>query len=97
MENEQRKTTVKGARQWLGNLLVAWSIVAGMAGTLGSAWYYRTGDMAILIAYLGAPFLIGTMLFVAIGLVSLAGNVGDRHVTLRAKKGFRRRSSFDRQ
>lgn len=65
--------TVTGARQWLGNLLVGWTVVTGMALVLASAWYHRTGDLKILIAYLGAPFIVGTCLFILIGVVSLLG------------------------
>lgn len=59
-----------GHRQLLGTLLVAWSLVTGCAAVFASAVYYRTGDLAILIAYLGAPFIIGTVLLF---LVAISG------------------------
>ncbi|HEX2021533.1 MAG TPA: hypothetical protein VHH36_02390 [Candidatus Thermoplasmatota archaeon] len=60
------------ARQWLGNLLVAWTFVSGLALVLASALYQRSGDPKVLIAWLGGPFLVGTVLFVCIGIFGLA-------------------------
>ena len=56
----------------MGNLLVAWTFVTGLAAAIASAWYSRTGDIKVLIAYLGAPFLIGVVLFVSLGLYLVA-------------------------
>ena len=59
-------------RKWMGNLLVAWTFVTGLTATFASAWWFRTGDIKILIAYLGAPFLVGCALFLFLGLMALA-------------------------
>lgn len=67
-------------RQWLGNLLVAWTFVTGLAVVFASALYQRTGDLKILISYLGAPFLIGTALFVLIGVFGLAAREKPREM-----------------
>lgn len=67
-----RKESASGVRRWIGNLIVAWTFVTGLAVTFASAWYYRTGDIKIIIAYLGAPFLIGAALFLMLGTMMLA-------------------------
>lgn len=68
----RRRESSPEVRQWLGNLLVAWTFVTGLFAAFASAWYGRTGDIKILIAYLGAPFLIGVVLFVGLGAYALA-------------------------
>lgn len=65
-------------RAVLGTLVVAWTFVTGCALAIASAWYYRTKDLNILLAYLGAPFLVGTALFITIGVVTLAARGEDR-------------------
>ena len=68
----RRKESAAGVRRWMGNLLVAWTFVTGLAVTFASAWYYRTKDVKIIIAYLGAPAIVGAALFLTIGIMSLA-------------------------
>lgn len=88
--NRSRKERASGARQWIGNLLVAWTFVAGLALTFASAWYYRTGDLESVIAWLGAPALVGAALFLALGLLSLVAREKPREVVeadgIRARK-----------
>lgn len=61
------------ARPWIGTLLVAWSLVTACAVTLAAAWYSRTKDLEIVIAYLGAPFLVGLALFAFMGITLVVG------------------------
>ena len=72
MGQRNRKESAPEVRRWLGNLLVAWTFVTGLTVTFASAWYYRTGDIKVIIAYLGAPALIGAALFLATGAMALA-------------------------
>ena len=70
-----RKTKDAGGaevRRWLGTLLVAWTFVTGCLVTFASAWYYRTGDVKVILAYLGAPAIVGAALFLTIGIMSFA-------------------------
>ena len=67
-----RKRAASGARRWVGNLLLAWTFVTGLSIAFGSAWYYRTKDLKIVIAYLGAPAIIGAALLLALLGVTLA-------------------------
>ena len=69
------------ARAALGNLLVAWTFVTGCAAAIASAWYYRTGDLKVIIAYLGAPFLVGTALFITTAIVMVISRA-DKHAPL---------------
>lgn len=62
-------------RQLLGTLLVAWSLVAGCAATLGSAIYANTQDIKVLIAWFGAPFLVGTVLLLLVAFAGLSTRV----------------------
>lgn len=60
------------SRQLLGTLLVAWSFVTGLAAVFASAVYMQTGDLKVLIAWLGAPFLVGSGLMFAVALTGWA-------------------------
>lgn len=73
-----RSSSSAQTRAVLGTLLVAWTFVTGCALAIGSAWYYRTKDINVLLAYLGAPFLVGTALFLTIGFVTLVSRGVDR-------------------
>lgn len=84
-----RRNTVKGARGWLGTLLVAWTFVTGSALLLASAWYQRTGDLRIIIAWLGAPFLVGFVLLGTIAMVAMFGSVRQNEVEVVPAKGTR--------
>lgn len=84
-----RRDTVKGARSWLGTMLVAWTFVTGSALLLASAWYQRTGDLRMIIVYLGPPFLIGMVLFGTVAIVSLFGSVKTTEVEVVHAKGTR--------
>jgi pheromone shutdown protein TraB len=57
-------------RAWMGNLLAAWTFVTGLAVTFASAWWYRTRDIKILIAYVGAPVIVGLALFLTLGIMA---------------------------
>ena len=67
----QRKDSESQVRTWLGNLMAAWALVTGLALTFASAWWYRTKDLKILIAYVGAPLLVGLALFITMGIMAL--------------------------
>ena len=69
---QNRKESSPEVRRWLGNLLVAWTFVTGLALTFASAWYYRTRDLKVIIAYLGAPAIVGAALFITMGIMALA-------------------------
>jgi len=85
----RKRSTIKGARSWVGTLLVAWTFVTGAAIVLASAWYYRTHDIRFLIVWLAPPFVIGTVLFLLIGIVSVVGNVREREVEVVLHHGTR--------
>lgn len=55
----------------LSTLLVAWVVVVGMTFAPVGTYFYQTGDLRLLIAFLGAAFLIGAALFVAMGLARM--------------------------
>ena len=82
-------STVKGARSVVGTLMVAWTFVSGGAVVIGSAYYQRTGDLRVLITWLAPPFLIGTVLFLVMGVVSVVGNVRDKPVDVVNARGTR--------
>lgn len=84
-----RKDTVKGAKGWLGTLLVAWTFVTGSALLLASAYYQRTKDLSVIIVWLGPPFLIGMVLFGTITIVSVFGSVKTTEVEVVHAKGTR--------
>lgn len=84
-----RKQTVRGARSWLGTLLVAWTFVSGGALVIASAYYQRSGDLEMLIVWLAPPFLVGCLLFALIAVVSFLGNVKDRPVEVVNQHGTR--------
>ena len=85
----RKQSTVKGARSWVGTLLVAWTFITGSALVIASAWYYRTHDLRFLIVWLAPPFLIGMVLFGVMALVSVAGNVRETEVEVVLHKGTR--------
>lgn len=74
-----RKETLSGARGTLGTLLVAWTFITGSALVIATAYYQRTGDLKVIIAWLGAPFLIGTALFLCVALVWAASRSKPRY------------------
>lgn len=55
--------------------MVAWVVVVGMTFAPVGTYFYQTGDVKVLIAFLGASFLIGASLLVAMGLARM----GSRH------------------
>ncbi|HUR69843.1 MAG TPA: hypothetical protein VM370_11415 [Candidatus Thermoplasmatota archaeon] len=81
--------TVKGARTWLGTLLVAWTFVSGSALVLATAYYQRTHDLRLLIVWLAPPFLIGSVLLGSIALVSFFGSVEEPEVEVVNHTGTR--------
>jgi hypothetical protein len=83
------KGTVKGARSWLGTLLVAWTFVSGGALVIATAYYQRSGDIRFLITWLAPPFLIGTVLMGSIALVAMFGGVKEREVEVVNHTGTR--------
>ena len=91
----RKRSTIKGARSWVGTLLVAWTLVTGGALVIASAWYYRTNDLRFLIVWLAPPFLIGTALFLSMAFVSFVGNVRETQVDVVMHKGTRQ--SFFRE
>lgn len=89
---QAKRRTLPEARRLLGTLLVAWTFITGLAATLASAYYMKTGDLAVLIAYLGAPFVVGMLLFLALAMTTLATRatgVGEHAIT--PPEGLRRR------
>lgn len=59
----------------LSTLLIAWVVVVGMTFAPVGTYFYKTGDIKVLLAFLGASFLIGGSLFIAMALARL----GSRH------------------
>lgn len=89
-----RKASSPEARKWLGNLLVAWTFVTGLSAAFASAWYGRTGDIKVLIAYLGAPFLVGVVLFTSLGVYALATRSAERDPVAASGRRHRRSQLF---
>lgn len=89
MVGRKTQSTVKGAKSWLGTLLVAWTFVSGGAVLIGSAYYQRSGNIEVLIAWLAPPFVIGVALFLVMGVVSLAGSTKNVEVEVVNAKGTR--------
>lgn len=79
----RKKESAREVRRWMGNLLVAWTFVTGLAVAFASAWYYRTGDIKIILAYLGAPAIVGAALFLTAGILALATRT-EAHVPVEA-------------
>ncbi|MEA3199200.1 MAG: hypothetical protein QOE90_628 [Thermoplasmata archaeon] len=48
-----RSTPAERLRQWVGNIIIAWTLVASMAAVLGAAYYQRTGNPRILWGVMG--------------------------------------------
>lgn len=48
-----RSTPAERLRQWVGNLIIAWTVVASLAAVLGAAYYQRSGDKRILFGIIG--------------------------------------------
>lgn len=67
----RRKESAPEVRAWLGNLLAAWTFVTSLLVTFASAWWYRTKDVKVMIAYIGAPALVGLALFITMGIMAL--------------------------
>lgn len=76
-------------RGLLGTLLVAWTFVTGSALLIATTYYQRTGDLRVILVWLGAPFLVGTALFGCIALVSLIGREKPREMEIVPHKGTR--------
>lgn len=85
----RKRSTIKGARSWVGNLLVAWTFVSGSAVVIASAHYYQTKDLRFLITWLAPPFLIGCLLFGVMVIVSFAGNFRETEIEVTLHKGTR--------
>ena len=85
----RRKETVRGARTWVGTMLVAWTFVSGSAVVIASAYYYRTGDVRFLITWLAPPFLVGCLLFGTMAIVAVFGGVKEQHVEVVNARGTR--------
>lgn len=74
----------------LSTLLIAWTVVVGLAFAPVGTWYYRSQDIRIMIAFLGAAFIIGVSLFASMGLArmgarSAKGKETDGIADLRAR------------
>lgn len=80
-------------RQLLGTLLVAWTFVTGCALALGSAIYYQTNDLKVLIAWFGAPLLVGTALLIVVAFTTLV-SAGARVPQGEPPEGLRRRKDI---
>lgn len=48
-----RSTPAERLRQWVGNIIIGWTVVASLAAVLGAAYYQRTGDRWILYGVIG--------------------------------------------
>lgn len=58
----------------LQTLMVAWTIVVGLAFAPAGAYFYQSGNLLFMIAFTGAAFVIGISLFIALAL----GRMGSR-------------------
>lgn len=85
--------SASGSRQLVGTLLVAWTFVTGCALVLATALYQRSGDLKVLIAWLGAPFVVGTALMLMLLVTTLATRTKtEAHVEM--PTGIRRRNDI---
>jgi hypothetical protein len=80
---------VKGARTWIGTLLVAWTFVSGAAVILASAYYQRSGNIEYLIVWLAPPFIIGCVLMALMALSATFGDSKERSVEVVNHTGTR--------
>lgn len=80
---------IRGARKWLGTLLVAWTFVSSSALLLATAYYQRSGDLRVLIVWLAPPFVIGCVIFAMIALASVAGQTKEKRVDVVNHTGTR--------
>ncbi|GEM_PF-4868840 len=65
-----RSTPAERLRQWVGNLIIAWTVVASLAAVMGAAYYQRTGDKWILWGVMGGA---GAGCAVLIGFAVMVG------------------------
>lgn len=66
-----RKKEASAPSSPLSTLMVAWVVVVGMTFAPVGTYFYRTGDIKVMIAFLGASFLIGGCLFFAMALARM--------------------------
>lgn len=65
----------------LSTLTVAWVVVVGLALAPVGTYVHQTGDVKVFIAFLGASFLVGACLLLAMGLARMGSRdrVTDEH------------------
>lgn len=65
-----RSTPSERLRQWVGNVIIAWTVVASLAAVLGAAVYQRSGDKWVLWGVIGGA---GAGCAVLIGFAIMVG------------------------
>lgn len=69
-------TRLRGGTNPISTLLVAWVVVVGMTFAPVGTYFYQTGNVRVMIAFLGASFLIGASLLIALGLARAGSRDG---------------------
>jgi hypothetical protein len=67
-----RSTPSERLRQWVGNVIVGWTLVASLAALLGGAYYNKTGDRWILYGVIGGAGVGCIFLLGVAGVVGIA-------------------------
>lgn len=55
----------------LQTLMIAWTVVIGLAFAPAGAYYYQSGNVRFMLAFTAAAFVIGLSLFVALAIARL--------------------------
>jgi len=73
-----RSTPAERLKQWVGNLIIAWTVVASLAAILGAAYYQKTGNRAILLMVVGGAGAGCVLLVGFAGIIALWTRQGKR-------------------
>jgi hypothetical protein len=78
-----RATPSERLRQWIGNTIIAWTLVASLAAVMGAAYYQKTGDVRILYGVMGAAAAGCVFLLLVAAVVGLVTGRRQRRESLR--------------
>ena len=67
-----RSTPSERLRQWVGNVIIGWTLVASLAALMGGAYYNKTGNKWILYGVIGGAAAGCVFLLFIAGIVGIA-------------------------